>query len=95
MATFRRRGKRWQAIIRKVGHKPVVKTFGNKSQADTWARLTEADMDRQAWEDPTLLRERTVDDVIAAMEAQRGFTRGQRTCYNSLSGDLGTTLSPA
>ena len=49
MATFRKRGKRWQAIIRKSGQKPVVKTFPNKLQAETWARGVETDMDRQAW----------------------------------------------
>lgn len=51
MATLRKRGKRWQAIIRKSGQKPVVKTFINKAQAEIWARGVETDMDRQAWED--------------------------------------------
>jgi len=33
MAKFRKHGKRWQAIIRKSGQKPVVKTFFNKARA--------------------------------------------------------------
>jgi len=75
VAAFRKRGKRWQAIIRKSGQKPVVKTFPNKLQTETWARGVETDMDRQAWEDPTLLKEKTVDDVIAAMTAHQGGHR--------------------
>ena len=94
MATFRKRGKRWQAIIRKTGQKPVVKTFPNKLQAETWARGVETDMDQQAWEDPTLLKEKTLDDVIAAMAAQRTISKGQQTAHNNLSRDLGmVTLS--
>ena len=67
MATLRKRGKRWQAIIRKAGHPQAVKTFPNKAQAEIWARGVETDMDRQAWEAPTLLIEKTVDDLIAAI----------------------------
>ena len=78
MATFRKRGKRWQVIIRKSGRKPVVKTFSTKSQAETWVRITESDMDRQAWEEPTLLREHTLDDVIAAMNPQRASPAARR-----------------
>jgi len=94
MATLRKRGKRWQAIIRKSGQKPVVKTFPNKAQAEIWARGVETDMDRQAWEDPTLLKERTLYDVIVAMAAQRTISKGQQTAHNNLSRNLGTvTLS--
>ena len=94
MATFRKRGKRWQAIIRKAGHPQAVKTFPNKAQAEIWARGVETDMDRQAWEDPTLLKEKTVDDVIAAMTTHQGVNKAQKTVHNNLSKDLGTvTLS--
>jgi len=94
VATFRRRGKRWQAIIRKSGHPAAVKTFPNKAQAERWARITESDMDRQDWEDPTLLKDRTLDDVIAAIGEQKTVTRAMQTAYNNLSTDLGTvTLS--
>ncbi|MEN8206280.1 MAG: site-specific integrase [Pseudomonadota bacterium] len=94
MATFRRRGKRWQAIIRKSGHPAAVKTFPNKAQAERWARITESDMDRQDWEDPTLLKDRTLDDVIAAIGEQKTVTRAMQTAYNNLSADLGAvTLS--
>ena len=71
MATLRKRGKRWQAIIRKAGHPPTVKSFGNKEQAERWAMLTESDMDRQSWEDPTLLKDRTLNEVIEAIKAQK------------------------
>ena len=86
MATFRKRGKRWQAIIRKSVQKPVVKIFPNKVQAETWARGVETDMDRQTWEGPTLLKEKTVNDVIAAMTARQGVNKAQKTVYNNPQG---------
>jgi integrase len=47
-------------------------------------------MDRQAWEDPTLLKERTVDDVIADMTAKQDISRAKKTVHNNLWRDLGS-----
>lgn len=41
MATYRKRGLRWQAIVRKKGAPPQVKTFRTKAQAQVWARELE------------------------------------------------------
>ena len=42
MATIRKGGKGWQALIRKKNHVgPLSKTFPTKSQAQLWADLVE------------------------------------------------------
>lgn len=41
MATFSRRGNRWQAIIRRKGHRPLYRTFPLKRDAEVWAREIE------------------------------------------------------
>ncbi len=46
MATIRRRGKRWQVIVRKAGYPDKSRTFPSKQDAEVWARATEAAMDR-------------------------------------------------
>lgn len=91
MATFRKRGKRWQAIIRKSGQKPVVKTFPNKAQAETWARASKpiwiAGMGR-----PYPADKKTVDDVIATMHTQQDTGKGQQTTKSRIVSASGQQL---
>lgn len=42
MATFRKRGKGWQAIVRLKGHPPVTATRPTKREAEEWAKAEEA-----------------------------------------------------
>ena len=72
-----------QAIIRKSGQPAAVKTFPNKAHAEIWARGVETDMDRRAWQALTLLKDKTVDDVIAAMHAQRDTGKGHQTAITT------------
>lgn len=37
---------KWQAIVRRKGHKPIKKSFTRKTDATTWCKLTEADIER-------------------------------------------------
>ena len=46
MASIRRRGKGYQVQIRRLGCKPVSKTFLLRSDAERWARAAEIDADR-------------------------------------------------
>ena len=47
MATIRERGPyQWQAQVLRKGQSPQYKTFNNKADAEKWARLVEAEMDR-------------------------------------------------
>lgn len=46
MATFRKRGAKWQAQVRLQGHAPLSRSFTLKSDAELWARQTEAAIER-------------------------------------------------
>lgn len=46
MATFRFRGNRWQVQIRRKGHPAIVRSFLVKRDGETWARQTEAALER-------------------------------------------------
>jgi integrase len=45
MASFRKRGDKWQARVHRRDHCPVVKSFNTKADAVKWARHTESQLD--------------------------------------------------
>jgi hypothetical protein len=46
MATFRKRGSKWQVQVRLQGHQALTRTFTFKADAEQWARQTEASIER-------------------------------------------------
>lgn len=48
MASYEKVGKRWKAVIRRVGSPKVTKTFDTKREAQFWARDYEQKLDNQA-----------------------------------------------
>jgi integrase len=46
MASFRFRSNKWQAIVSRKGHKPFVRSFTSKIDAEKWARSIEIELDR-------------------------------------------------
>jgi hypothetical protein len=46
VATFRKRGSRWQVQIRLQGHAPITKTFTQRADAEAWARQREVAIER-------------------------------------------------
>lgn len=46
MATFRKRGTKWQVQIRRQGHNPLTRTFTLRADAERWALQTEAAVER-------------------------------------------------
>ena len=46
MASLRFRTGKWQVQIRRPGYAPRAKSFQSKSDAQRWARQTEAELDR-------------------------------------------------
>lgn len=50
MASIIKLGDRWRAQVRRVGVKPITKTFPTKSEAAAWGRQVEADIDRGAYQ---------------------------------------------
>ena len=45
MASFRKRGDKWQARVHRRDHCPVVKSFNTRADAVKWARHTESQLD--------------------------------------------------
>ena len=46
MSTIRKRGDKWQSIIRISGHPDLAKSFVSKTDAKRWATLTETKLRR-------------------------------------------------
>lgn len=65
MASIRKRGTRWQAQIRRNGHKAVIRSFAQKSDAVTWARQQEVSIDRgEYWAAPDRDQQQNLDDIL-------------------------------
>jgi hypothetical protein len=45
MASLRFRNGKWQVQVRRLGHAARAKSFQSKSDAQRWARQTEAELD--------------------------------------------------
>lgn len=93
MASIIRRGDKWRALIRKVGHRTICKTFRTKAAAEKWARGIEAKLDDGV---PVAEERSTVADLIAAYRKLRDQSRPIRDdstehyTLRHLSAGLGT-----
>ena len=65
MASIRNRGGKWQVQIRRLGARPLSKTFTRKHDALSWARRTEADIDRGTFVDPARAKETSISDLLS------------------------------
>jgi integrase len=75
MATISKHGKGWRVQIRRLGHKPLSKTFPLKTSAWAWAAKTERDILRGEFVEDT----QTVEDaLIRYAEEVSPKTRGHR-----------------
>ena len=65
MATIRKRGNGWSVQVRRKGFSAQYRTFRLKREAEAWARMQEAGVDRQhAPADLRALRRMTLGDVL-------------------------------
>ena len=88
MATIRQQDNgKWQAIVRKKGHKQKSKTFLLKSDAEKWARQTEVDLERGVFVDASLTS-KTFEDVCDTYMATPDFknlkSKTKLSCLNKL-----------
>ncbi len=63
MASIRKQGKAWQAIVRKKGYKTVSKFFPKKVLAEAWARKTEETLSQKLYLNTTA-KETTVSQIM-------------------------------
>ena len=64
MATIRKRGNNYQAVIRRSGFPQQSKSLPTKKLAQEWARSIEAKMDRGTFMDQATAKTTTFDDLI-------------------------------
>jgi integrase len=64
MASFRQRGSKWQARIKRDGFPDQVKSFEAKAEAERWARSVESEMDRGSYVSHTEAQKTTLADLI-------------------------------
>ncbi len=64
MATFRNRTGKWQARIRRQGHKDITKSFITLQDAEKWARQTEVDLDKHSYRSNTLAEKTALKDLV-------------------------------
>ena len=64
MATFKKRGKYWQAQVRRVGHDHQSRSFDSKGDAEAWARQVENEIDRGIFFDRREAERTTLADAF-------------------------------
>ena len=64
MAAIRRRGKKWQARVRRKGHPDQVKSFTNKADADRWSREAESAMDQGVFVSRSEAEQTTLAEIL-------------------------------
>lgn len=65
MATYRKRGDRWQVQVRRVGQPTLSRSFTTKADAQRWARHMEAELDASLLPvDYRKLEETTLRDIL-------------------------------
>lgn len=65
MATIRKRGAKWQVQIRRVGVRPISRSFNVRKDADAWARQMEVQADRRDLpSDPKSLQRVTLGQLV-------------------------------
>jgi hypothetical protein len=65
MATIRKRGTKWQVQIRRVGVRPISRSFNVRKDAEAWARQMEVQADRRDLpSDPKSLQRVTLGQLV-------------------------------
>jgi hypothetical protein len=64
LATFRKRGKRWQVQVRRKGRTPISCSFQSKSAALAWGREQELEADQRRAQVHKTLKGITVADIV-------------------------------
>lgn len=64
MATIRKHGSKWQAIVRRIGYPNIARSFTSKSLASTWAKQTELEMEKETYNDVSLAARTTLREVL-------------------------------
>ena len=80
MATIRKRKQKYQVQVRKNGYQTISKTFSSLSVARSWAKVIEADIERQIYICPQ--EKETVGSLIERYEKE--VVRNQRSAESTV-----------
>lgn len=84
MASIRRRKGKWQAQVRRQGHRQLARSFIHRRDAEAWARQAEAELDRAALPvDPRKLKALTFGELLERYAAE--VTPRKRGAYAEMS----------
>ena len=64
MATFRKRGDKWQVQIRRFGHRAISKSFQRRSDGDVWARQIESELERGVYIDRSVAESTLLSEIL-------------------------------
>lgn len=93
MATIRKlKSGKWQALVRKKGHKPACKTFAKKALAERWARVTEEEFELGVFVDMKPAQQLTVQEAIERYRDEVLSTKPPSDPDNYRLRTLGTKL---
>jgi integrase len=70
VALIRRRGKRWQAVIRRKGWPKQSRAFAARADAEAWARELESEMDRGVFVRRDLAESTTLKELLERYAAE-------------------------
>jgi len=86
MATIRKRGKKWQAIIRIKGFKGVSKCFPLKKDAEHWAKVIESEQIRGAFVDTATASSTSFAECLDRYEGEQ--KKAGRRSFTQLKSQL-------
>lgn len=75
MGTIRKRGDRFQGIVRVTGHEPEYKTFDSRKEAKDWVRATEEALATKTLTSPDLKIEDLIDSYVREIAPRRQMAR--------------------
>lgn len=70
MATVRKRGKSYQAVVRKKGHSQITKTFSSLSAAKKWGKQAEVELEKGVYQDLKLAQRMTVKEAVDSYNSE-------------------------
>lgn len=70
MATIRKKGNSWEAMVRRKGHRPISRSFPKRVLAERWKRELEAEIDAGRYKDTRLAEKTTLSSLLARYESE-------------------------
>ena len=80
LASISKKRDKYQALVRRKGHRVLCKTFSTKKAAEAWARQTESEMDREVFRDYLEAQRTTLGEVLLT-----SLTSSQKTPVSNCS----------